>query len=485
MDKERLNFRQNACKINLKVAGSESKASGFVYRTKPSCDYDYVFTAKHAFQEESERPQIKKLSNIAIKYGNSRDSRIELYNEKKLEECLLFFDDFDMAIIRVKKQYVTGVKRIAVKNARDTNDDNEMSAYAFISVYREDCTLLDCEWKERNKGTIRVDGIKNIDHYRGASGSGVYCNSEPFLIGILRGYRLPDFEQNEICVVTPDWSKVNSVLKENKWVGLNEGSARLTAITEDRDIIDVRELDVNGAVLNMETAIKRMRHDLVDDWYFDPLHFVDMCNTDFVLDYFSKNGRRENYNSSKMEVFYLPKKTFVLRKAMVGTFMDRLLYMACVSQLGLLIDKHLSKYVYSARFNMNERKDGLIVQGVEQWTKMNYLISDWCNKATSGCLVKLDLLNYYDTINKKTLIRLLNEIVETDNDKACVKLLDTLIVGFSDSEINHGIPQNSDASSLLATFYVSHIDEFVLSKALHYCRFMDDMYFIAKDIYEA
>ena len=360
-----------------------------------------------------------------------------------------------------------------------------MNAHSFIKIHRDESTILKCEWKDRDQGIIRVSDIDTIERYGGASGSGIYGEEEPYLIGIIEGYRLPYFEQNEIRIVKPDWEKVNEVLHENRWTRLNDGKTRLTAITQDRDVIDIRELDVNGAILNMETAVKRMQHDLTDDWYFDPLRYVDMCNSDFVLDYFSRSGHRQNYRSQKMEVFYLPKKSFVLRKAMVGTFMDRLLYMAAVSQIGSLIDSHLSQYVYSARFNTDETKNGLIVQGVEQWTKMNYLISKWVTDSNEGCLVKLDLLNYYDTINKNILGRLLNEIAQTDNDKACVKLLGTLLEGFADKEVTHGIPQNSDASSLLATFYVSHVDEFILSKALHYCRFMDDMYFVAKDIYEA
>ena len=116
---------------------------------------------------------------------------------------------------------------------------------------------------------------------------------------------------------------------------------------------------------------------------------------------------------------------------------------------------------------------------------MNYLIESWISEATEGCLVRLDLLNYYDTINKQMLIRLLKEIVVDDNEKACVNLLDNLLKGFSKDDEGHGIPQNCDASSLLATFYVSHVDEFIQAKALHYCRFMDDMYFMAKNVYEA
>lgn len=485
MVEESLNFRHNACRIDLKVAGRASEASGFVYRTKPSCDYDYVFTVKHAFQEGDEVPNVRKLSNLTLRYDNDRKGRIELFNKNKLEDNLLFVDDLDMVIIRVKNQLYPNVKRIAVKNAIDTHEDYEMRAHAFITIRREESTLLKCEWKDKERGIFKVDDIEVIERYGGASGSGIYSKEEPFLIGLLSGYRLPEFEQKELLMVKPDWAKINEVLHAKKWTRLNSGKAKLTAITEERDVIDIRELEINGAVLDMEKAISRMQHDLVDDWYFDPVRYIDMCNTDFVLDFFSKSGNRRNYESSKMEVFYLPKKSFVLRKAMVGTFMDRLLYMAVVGQLGDLVDRHLSEYVYSARYNRDRLKSGLIVQGVEQWTKMNYLISDWLVNATNGCLVKLDLLNYYDTINKNTLIRLLKEIAVTDNDKECINLLETLMHGFSDKEVNHGIPQNSDASSLLATFYVSHVDEFILSKAVHYCRFMDDMYFVAKDVYEA
>lgn len=435
MVEESLNFRHNACRIDVRVAGSDSEASGFVYRTKPSCDYDYVFTVKHAFQEGEEKPNVKKLSRLTLRYGSDSKSRIELYDRHDLNSCLYFVEDLDMTIIRVKKQLTPKVKRIAVKNASDTHKDNEMCAHAFITIHRDESTLLNCEWKEKELGILRVDDIETIERYGGASGSGIYSKDEPYLIGLLSGYRLPEFEQKELLMVKPDWGKVNEELHAIKWARLNTGKAQLTTISEDREVIDIRELEVNGAVLDMEKAIKRMQHDLVDDWYFDPLRYIDMCNTDFVLDYFSRSGHREDYKSNQMEVFYLPKKSFVLRKAMVGTFMDRLLYMAAVGQIGRLIDGHLSRYVFSARYNTNSQKTGLIVQGVEQWTKMNYLISDWVTGLQDGCLVKLDLLNYYDTINKNTLVRLLNEIAVTENDKACIRLLGTLLRGFSDTEI--------------------------------------------------
>jgi len=486
MARESLNFKYNACAIDVKVAGFAKIASGFVFRTTPSCDYDYVLTAKHTFQEKyEEEPKVAKLSDLSIRYDSDSKDKIELYDIKDLGNSLLFIGNLDMTIIRIKKQYISSIKRIMVKNAADSHDDDLMKAHAYIKIQRGESTPLNCEWSDRERGTVKIDDIKDIHRYKGASGCGIYSNKGPYLIGLLSGYRLPHFEQNELTIVKPDWNKVNILLRAHKWVRLNEGRGQLTCITKDKEVIDLRELTVNGAMLNMETAVKRMKHDLIDDWFFDPLRYADMCNNEFVLDFFSMGGHRHNYYPQKMEVFYLPKKTYVLRKAMVGTFMDRLLYMAVVSQLGPLIDSHFSCYVYSARYNTDKSKNGLIVQGVEQWTKMNYLINDWVTTAADGCLVKLDLLNYYDTINTNILIKMLNTIVDNDNDRACVKLLDTLLSGFTNKETNHGIPQNSDASSLLATFYVSHVDFIIQSKARHFCRFMDDMYFVAKDIYEA
>lgn len=61
----------------------------------------------------------------------------------------------------------------------------------------------------------------------------------------------------------------------------------------------------------------------------------------------------------------------------------------------------------------------MIVNGVQQWIKMNYLIKDWIEEG-KGCLVKVDLLNYYDTINKEILIRLLYEIASSNEEKKAV-----------------------------------------------------------------
>ncbi len=486
MEKEPLSFKYNTCRVDVQVAGMDATASGYIYATSPNYAYNYVFTAKHTFQEEQEKPDYSNLKDLVIRWKDESERLKPLrIDDKQLDKDVIFFDDFDFAIIRIPKRPMPFLKRIVVKNISEVALESKLSSDSFISALRKESTRLGYCLKDKEKGIVRLDYVWDVNKYYGASGSGIYCNDEPCLVGVLAGYRLEGFEQNEVRLSVIDWGKVNEVLQSKGWSKLNRGNAACTSITQERDVIDARELVINGASLNMERALARLQHDLTDDWYFDPLHYVDLCKTAFVLDYFSTKDQREHYKPERMEVFYLPKKSFVLRKAMVGTFVDRLVYTAAVNHLGETIDRHLSNHVFSARYNADFGTNGLIVNGVEQWTKMNYHIYDWVAETNEGCVVRLDLLNYYDTINKSKLIGLLNEISTTENEKACVRLLETLLVGFGRPNEMHGIPQNCDASSLLATFYVSHVDEFVLAKAQHYCRFMDDMYFMAKDKYEA
>ena len=41
MEREPLSFKHNACRIDVKVAGMEARATGFLYVTKPNYAYDY------------------------------------------------------------------------------------------------------------------------------------------------------------------------------------------------------------------------------------------------------------------------------------------------------------------------------------------------------------------------------------------------------------------------------------------------------------
>lgn len=485
MDNDALNFNYNACSITVLVAGSKQQGSGYIYITPPTCQYNYILTAKHIFQEGDAAVDISKLGDI----------QVERYLlEPKLEEMVLpqstlgkrayFAKDMDLVILKVDKEWLPKAKRIFVRNIVDVDNGAWCQSVSFPSMLREDRTLFNFTVIDKELFCLQLEGqIKNVEHIRAISGSGIYLKSAPYLIGVVSAYRHPDFELNQVGISKIDWNKVNADLKSIGWLQLESKESKYSKIADNQEIINIGDVNVNNVSFDFGRGIDNLEYDLRDDWFFDPLHYADMCNKSFVLKYFSNKKNREGYQADKMTIAYLPKKSLVLRKAMIGRFIDRLVYTSLLQILGPAIDRNLSPYVFSARYN-KEKTSGLIANGVEQWIKMNYLIKDWASEGT-GCLVKVDLLNYYDTINKEILVRLLNEIASSDDEKRAVGFLNNFLKEIDEPEYKMGLPQNCDASSLLATFYVSHVDEFMLSRALHYCRFMDDIYFVAKDVYEA
>lgn len=120
---------------------------------------------------------------------------------------------------------------------------------------------------------------------------------------------------------------------------------------------------------------------------------------------------------------------------------------------------------------------------------MKYALAESANAKDSNenyrynCVIEIDLLNFYDNINKELLIEKIKRVCETDNEKLACEMLKEMLYSFSERPL--GLPQNSDASSLLASFYLNQVDIFMQNNTFCYFRFMDDVRIFCKDKYEA
>lgn len=481
-----LNLKYNTCKIDVKVAGQESLGSGFLYLTAPHCDYDYVITAKHIFSEASNtNPILTDIAELSITVESEDESiSLPIYSIR-LEDNFLFHNTQDIAIIRVHKIHLSCAVRTWVKNYNEIIQECIIKARGFPG-FKRNCSIdLDLTFHPINKCRVQCNSnIINIQRYHGMSGGGVYLVDEPYLISVISSYPFEDFELSCFMLADVNWDEINDLLHANKWHLLSRGASKYTCLAKDKTIIDLQEIRINKAKLNLDSALKHLRRDMIDDWFFDPLHSVDLCNRDYVLEYFSDYKAREEYKFQEMEIFYLPKESLVQRKAMVGNFVDRLLYIAIVGKLAPLMEKYISSRVYAARMNRSSEDDALIARGVQQWVKMNYLIDEWLDNG-EGCLFKCDIVNFYDNISHAKLIASLYEITNDPDMLSAINLLQQMLKEISGSNIHCGLPQNSDASSLLATFYLSHIDAQIQAQATEYCRFMDDIYFMAPNYFIA
>src|SRR5690606_17488247 len=102
--------------------------------------------------------------------------------------------------------------------------------------------------------------------------------------------------------------------------------------------------------------------------------------------------------------------------------------------------------VFASRFNKLD-SNNLLINGVEQWIKMKYKISEEINSKEGGefkfnCILQVDVLNYYDNIDKKLLVEKLKRIATNQNHLNLINLLDTFLSSYS--EKSTGLPQNND-----------------------------------------
>lgn len=481
------NLKTCGVKICASVCGVPSFGSGVIYVTPNYCDYNYVLTARHIFQEDSTIPfEFDNVSNIEIFHSEKGEfKRLEYIKKSNIKSKLIVFDE-DFAIIIINKNDDLAFRSILVTDVLK-NEDKDFFSWAIFSANQNGLQKFnfirdDVEMK-RFKSTDQLT-YKSLP---GMSGGGIFINNKNILYGIIYRYPNEEFENATIDCSDISFSEVNKVLKSKQRVELETDSSKHKREINN-SIIDIHQAYVNNACLDFELARKRLKTDIQDDWYHDPLKYIDLLNQDYLFKQLENYFETTDYIPSRAEEFYVPKKKLTLRQGLISPFIDRLIYIATVGALAEKLDEAIIPNVYSARYNRFSDNQ-LILNGVEQWKKMKYKLAECANLKNEngeylfGCVIEIDLLNFYDNINKKLLHEKILRVCETQNEKNAAKLLHSILLKLSKKDL--GIPQNSDASSLLATFYLNQIDVFMEHQTPHYYRFMDDIRIFCSDKYEA
>lgn len=111
-----------------------------------------------------------------------------------------------------------------------------------------------------------------------------------------------------------------------------------------------------------------------------------------------------------------------------------------------------------------------------------------CQHKTHPYVLRLDIDNYFDTIDHEILFRRIYPLINDDEifrlTQLCVKM------GMVDKnmkwdEIVKGVPQGAILSPLLANFYLHSFDQFVLSRTKLYIRYADDFIILCRSKEEA
>jgi retron-type reverse transcriptase len=249
-------------------------------------------------------------------------------------------------------------------------------------------------------------------------------------------------------------------------------------------------ITIKGLKLNIEKAIKRVKLDLKDDWFQDPLMYDDILTLDFISKKISKyDGRDDDYKAGKAIHIDIPKPGFTIRYSTETDIVDRVIFQALIDVIAEELDSLHSNNIYS--FRINKRRDDekyFFRYAVEEWKKF---IADTALELDAGNNVLLitDLANFYENIGIKDLKDVLDLFIP-ENDKAqdykvCTDLIKSILESWCERNTKRGIPQNRDASSFIANIFLHPVDDTMIKSGYNYFRYADDIRIVCKTKFEA
>jgi hypothetical protein len=481
------NLKKCGVKITTCVSGVPSSGSGVVYQTPNIYNYNFILTAKHIFQEDSLTPfDLAKLFEIDIFYSDKgKLIKLQHIKKKEIKNRVIVFEE-DLVIVIVDKNDNVHFSQIFVSDKLENEDINFFS-WGTFSANENDLQIFSFKRNDNELKRLELLTPTSANALPGISGAGVFVDKKHILYGIISRYPNNNFENATIDCTRISFNDINIKLKSLNRIELDTESSHHKREIKN-SVIDLHQCMINDVCLNLELARIRLKSDIIDDWFHDPLRYIDLLNQDYLFKQFEDYFDEDTYQASLAEQFYVPKKKLSLRSALISPFIDRIMYMAVVSVLAEKLDDAMIPNVYSARYDKYSNTQ-LIINGVEQWKKMKYQLAEYAYlKSSSGnyiynCIIEIDLLNFYDNINKKLLIQKIERVCNTVNEKNACKLLYEILKSITVKD--SGLPQNSDASSLLATFYLNQVDLFMQNNTFGYFRFMDDIRIFCKNKYEA
>lgn len=166
----------------------------------------------------------------------------------------------------------------------------------------------------------------------------------------------------------------------------------------------------------------------------------------------------------------IPKKNGELRKLGLLTIRDKIVQQAIKS----LIEHRFEKIFVPNSYGYRPEKGH---------TKAVKFAKHCCGQKDTDFILRLDIDNYFDTIDHNILFKRINSVIADDEIvrliSLCVKM-GVVTKKLKWDENNEGVPQGAILSPILANFYLHPFDQFVLTKTKNYVRYADDFIIFCK-----
>ncbi len=195
-------------------------------------------------------------------------------------------------------------------------------------------------------------------------------------------------------------------------------------------------------------------------------------------------GKFDNLKVHKLGYVFMPKKSLSdFRKCALTDIYDEIVYLTIVLSMAHSIEgsriRKSKNMVYSYRY---VREGSALFDKEYTYTKFRGEIERKSNLTKNKVLVECDISNYYDRVNLHRIESILRSINGIDEE--LITLLNELLLFWADRD-SYGIPVGSNASRILAEVALIEVDNYLISKNIDFCRYVDDYRIFARDAFEA
>ncbi len=199
-----------------------------------------------------------------------------------------------------------------------------------------------------------------------------------------------------------------------------------------------------------------------------------------------KKCNLEELKISKIGHVLVPKKNLCdYRKCAWIDVIDEIKYLTIVLLMARDIevarDNKSNKKVFSYRLKI-KGNNGYIFDNEYNYTSFRNRIAEKSKMKNKRIVVECDISNFYDRLNLHRLESVLLSIEKIDKD--AIKLLNEILLFWSNRD-SYGLPVGSNASRILAEAALIEIDNYLISKNIDFCRFVDDYRIFSKSASEA
>ena len=208
-----------------------------------------------------------------------------------------------------------------------------------------------------------------------------------------------------------------------------------------------------------------------------------------IIENVAKSIKKCNFEElkiSKIGHVLVPKKNLCdYRKCAWIDVIDEIKYLTLVllmaKDIEVARDNKSNKKVFSYRLK-TKGNNGYIFDNEYNYTSFRNRIAEKSKMKNKRIVVECDISNFYDRLNLHRLESVLLSIEKIDKD--AIKLLNEILLFWSNRD-SYGLPVGSNASRILAEASLIEIDNYLISKNIDFCRFVDDYRIFAKSASEA